>query len=66
VTPLERLLQEEIPIRPESSTGGRGLWTKQEQDRHWEDLCRTVGTPNAKRPEPAAAAREDDASEAAA
>lgn len=63
MTPIERLLQEEIPVRPASVTGGRGVWTKQEQDRHWEDLCSAVGFPGAKRPVPV---HEDDAVEAAA
>ncbi|MGW1796922.1 hypothetical protein ACWCQN_13145 [Streptomyces sp. NPDC001984] len=47
-TPLERLLQEAIPVRSERAT--HSLWTEQEQDRHWEELCRTVGTPGQKRP----------------
>lgn len=46
MTPLERLLQEEVPVRPERPAGTHSLWTEQEQDRHWDDLCRAVGAPN--------------------
>jgi hypothetical protein len=46
MTPLERLLQEEVPVRPERADGTHSLWTEQEQDRHWDDLCRAVGAPN--------------------
>ena len=63
MTPIERLLQEEIPTRPASVTGGRSLWTEQEQDRHWGDLCRAVGAPNHRKASRPAPAREGDASE---
>lgn len=62
MTPIERLLQEAVPLRPEPAPGTHSLWTEQEQDRHWADLCETVGTPGAKRPERPAL----DVSEAAA
>ncbi|MFE9764644.1 hypothetical protein ACFYPC_08955 [Streptomyces sp. NPDC005808] len=52
MTPLERLLLEEIPVRPESASGGHGLWTKQEQDRHWDDLAAAIGAAGTKRPAP--------------
>ncbi|MFR0351816.1 hypothetical protein [Streptomyces sediminimaris] len=45
-TPLERLLQEAIPVRLERTDGTHSLWTEQEQDRHWADLCDAVGAPN--------------------
>lgn len=61
MTPLERLLQEEIPTRPVSTTGVHSVWTQQEQDRHWEDLAASVDMPDAKRPAP-----HQDFSEAAA
>lgn len=64
MTPLQRLLQEEIPVRPASAT--HSAWTQQEQDRHWEDLCHSVGRPGTKRPEHPAPHREDDVSKAAA
>ena len=66
MTPIERLLQEEIPTRPASTTGGHSLWTEQEQDRHWDDLCRAVGAPNHRKAGRPAPRREDVASEAAA
>jgi hypothetical protein len=50
MSPLERLLQEAIPLRPAPAQPG-GLWSRQEQDRHWADLCDTVGTPGAPRPQ---------------
>lgn len=48
----DRLLLEAIPVRPERPDGTHSLWTEQEQDRHWEELCREVGTPGQKRPAP--------------
>lgn len=65
MTPLERLLQEEIPVRPVSTTGVHSVWTRQEQDRHWADLAASVDMPGAKRPE-FAPAHEDDITEEAA
>jgi hypothetical protein len=50
MTPLERLLQEEIPVRPETSPGVHSVWTQQDQDRHWTDLANSVGAPGEKRP----------------
>lgn len=53
MTPMERLLQEAVPVRPEPAPGTHSLWTEQEQDRHWDDLCRAVGAPNyRKHPDP--------------
>lgn len=46
LTPMDRLLQEAIPVRPERADGTHSLWTEQEQDRHWDDLCRAIGAPN--------------------
>lgn len=61
LTPLERLLQEEVPVRPDAPTGVHSVWTKQEQDRHWADLAASVDMPGAERPAPV-----HEASEAAA
>lgn len=47
---LERLLLEAIPQRP-APEPARSPWTAEQQDQHWSDLCHTVGTPNARRPE---------------
>ncbi|SFY52093.1 hypothetical protein [Streptomyces sp. F-1] len=49
MSPLERLLAEEIPVRPEPAQPW-GHWTQQQQDAHWAALCNTVGTPDAPRP----------------
>jgi hypothetical protein len=49
VSPLERLLAETIPQRPEPPPHP-GPWTQADQDAHWAALCRTVGTPGAQRP----------------
>ncbi|MFE2073681.1 hypothetical protein [Streptomyces misionensis] len=49
MSPLERLLAEEIPVRPEPAQPW-GHWTQQQQDDHWQALCSTVGTPGAQRP----------------
>ncbi|MEW2300245.1 hypothetical protein AB0958_09720 [Streptomyces sp. NPDC006655] len=46
---LERLLLEEIPTRPAPAIHSQ--WTKQEQDRHWEDLADGLGIPCRPRPE---------------
>jgi hypothetical protein len=59
---MERLLQEAVPVRLDRPHNTHSLWTEQEQDRHWEDLCRSVGTPGAERPARPAA----DSNEAAA
>jgi len=64
-TPLERLLQEAIPVRPERADGTHSLWTEQEQDRHWDDLCRAIGAPNHRKHPPRKRPRAVD-SEAAA
>jgi hypothetical protein len=52
MTPLERLLLEEVPVRPDRPVDAHSLWTQQEQDRHWDDLAASVGRPGEKRPEP--------------
>ncbi|MFC9949221.1 hypothetical protein ACFVIN_01410 [Streptomyces prasinus] len=62
MTPIERLLQEAVPARIDPPGPAHTLWTEQEQDRHWDELCRTVGTPGAPRPARPAA----DSSRAAA
>jgi hypothetical protein len=49
---LERLLLEEVPVRPDPPVDAHSLWTQQEQDRHWDDLANSVGRPGEKRPEP--------------
>jgi hypothetical protein len=49
VNALERLLLEEIPTRPDAAVHSQ--WTKQEQDRHWEDLADGLGITSRKRPE---------------
>lgn len=48
-TPLERLLAEAIPTRPEPAPT-RSTWTRQQQNAHWAELCEVAGTPGAKRP----------------
>lgn len=65
MTPLERLLQEEVPVRPERPDGTHSLWTQQEQDRHWDDLCRAVGARNYRK-HPRRKPPRDAVSEAAA
>lgn len=61
----ERLLLEAIPVRPKPADGTHSLWTEQEQDRHWDDLCRAVGAPN-HRKNPPRVRQADIGSEAAA
>jgi hypothetical protein len=56
MTPLERLLLEEVPVRPDRPVDAHTLWTQQEQDRHWDDLAASVGRPGEKRPAPTEAA----------
>ncbi|MFE6482419.1 hypothetical protein ACFVGN_05690 [Streptomyces sp. NPDC057757] len=63
MTPIERLLQEEVPTRPAAASTVHSMWTEQERDRHWADLCAAVGMPNTKRPAPV---HTNDTSEAAA
>lgn len=56
MTPLERLLAEDIPTRPPPAAplprrvppGYR--WTPAEQDAHWQQLCEAVGAPREQRP----------------
>ncbi|MET8826045.1 hypothetical protein ABZX40_13315 [Streptomyces sp. NPDC004610] len=55
MSPLERLLQEAIPTRPEPPAphprpADAPAWTRAEQDAHWQALCEAVGTPDAHRP----------------
>ncbi|MEV7394914.1 hypothetical protein [Streptomyces sp. NPDC091215] len=54
---LDRLLLEEIPVRPAPAVHTQ--WTKQEQDRHWEELADGLGItcmPRPVHPEPGEAA----------
>lgn len=56
MSPLERLLAEAIPVRPEPAPGSPArehapsVWSREQQDAHWLALCRAVGTPDAQRP----------------
>lgn len=50
MSPLERLLSELVPLRPDPAPP-RGLWSEAQQDEHWAALCEAVGTPNAPRPQ---------------
>lgn len=58
MSPLERLIAETIPIRPEPAPDAprrprnHRPWTPDEQDAHWNTLCQAVGTPHAQRPRP--------------
>lgn len=56
MSPLEALLTEAIPHRPDPAPPRprtyQQYWTQAEQDAHWNALCRAVGTPEAKRPTP--------------
>ncbi|MFD5709524.1 hypothetical protein ACFWHW_03865 [Streptomyces pharetrae] len=57
MSPLERLLLEAVPTRPDPAPP-RGPWSEEQQNEHWAQLCEAVGTPGAPRParpEPAAA-----------
>jgi hypothetical protein len=65
MTPYERLLLEEVPVRPERPDGTHSLWTEQEQNRHWDDLCHAVGAPNHRKHPPRKRQRKTS-SEAAA
>ena len=49
MSPLDRLLQEAIPVRPAPAQPW-GHWTEEEQDTHWRALCEAVGTPDTQRP----------------
>ena len=55
-TPYERLMAEAIPTRPrpaprpEPPPRHTEPWTAAEQDAHWAQLCKEVGTPGARRP----------------
>ena len=71
-TPLERLLAEAIPTgtfghalppppEPEPPPRPVAPWTPEEQDAHWADLCKALGTPGAKRPHLRLVADESDA-----
>ncbi|MEV7154870.1 hypothetical protein AB0N77_09625 [Streptomyces misionensis] len=59
MSPLERLLAEAIPVRPQPATPWG--WTQQQQDAHWQALCNTVGTPGAQRPTPTVDAAQNAA-----
>lgn len=56
MSPLDRLLAEEIPTCPEPPPPQphtyQQYWTPAEQDAHWNTLCQAVGTPHAQRPRP--------------
>ncbi|GGR61187.1 hypothetical protein [Streptomyces aurantiogriseus] len=56
MTPLERLLQEAIPTRPDPAPPQphtyQQYWTPQEQDTHWRQLAEALGTTNIPRPTP--------------
>ncbi|MFI8351258.1 hypothetical protein [Streptomyces sp. NPDC085596] len=52
MSPLDRLLLESVPVRPEARKPAGEPWTQAERDAHWAALCRTVGTPNTQRPNP--------------
>ncbi|WHM32421.1 hypothetical protein OH540_21190 [Streptomyces sp. BPPL-273] len=54
-------MQETVPVRPDRPDGTHSLWTQQEQDRHWADLCESMGVPGQQRPR-----RPADSTEAAA
>ncbi|CAM5249778.1 hypothetical protein SGLAM104S_01597 [Streptomyces glaucescens] len=57
MSPLDRLLLEAVPTRPDPAPP-RGPWSEEQQNEHWAALCEAVGTPGAPRParpEPAAA-----------
>ncbi|MBP5913207.1 hypothetical protein F3K34_13285 [Streptomyces sp. LBUM 1486] len=56
MSPLERLLAEDIPTRPPPAPAAprtstsRQPWTPAEQDAHWNALCHAVGRPDEQRP----------------
>ncbi|UOB09117.1 hypothetical protein MQE23_08630 [Streptomyces sp. HP-A2021] len=50
MSPLEALLLELVPTRPDPAPH-RGPWTQGQQDEHWAQLCEAVGTPGAERPQ---------------
>ncbi|MEU2339949.1 hypothetical protein ABZ608_41560 [Streptomyces sp. NPDC013172] len=56
MTPIDRLLLEAIPVRPEPAPGSprptevHSLWTPDEQDQHWADLADALGIPSQPRP----------------
>lgn len=56
MSPLDRLLSEAIPQRPDPAPPRprpyQQYWTPAERDAHWAALCHAVGTPDAKRPAP--------------
>lgn len=55
-TPYERLMAEAIPTRPRRAPRPEPPpktvtpWTRDEQNAHWDQLCKAVGTPGATRP----------------
>jgi hypothetical protein len=53
MTTLDDFLAEAIPHRPTPPTPEpptHHYWTPAEQDQHWQDLCKAVGTPGRPRP----------------
>ncbi|MFM9649848.1 MULTISPECIES: hypothetical protein [Streptomyces] len=55
---LDHLIDESIPQRPTPAPATpptHRYWTTTEQDQHWQDLCKAVGTPGKPRPSHTAA-----------
>lgn len=54
MTALDDLIAETVPHRPDPAPPRprdyQPTWTPAEQDQHWQDLCKAVGTPKAQRP----------------
>lgn len=50
MSPMDRLLAEAIPTRPDRARWVP--WTPEEQNAHWKALCAAVGTPDTQRPTP--------------
>ncbi|GHH30050.1 hypothetical protein [Streptomyces rubradiris] len=67
MSPLDRLLAETIPIRPQPAPGTQARdhqpshWTQAQRDAHWQALCDAVGTPGAARPAERVNARQNAA-----
>ncbi|RPE39808.1 hypothetical protein EDD90_2826 [Streptomyces sp. Ag109_O5-1] len=49
MSPIEKLLLETVPTRPDPAVRNRP-WTQEEQDAHWEALADAIGCPNSPRP----------------
>ncbi|MEU5596861.1 hypothetical protein [Streptomyces sp. NPDC020298] len=65
MTAINDLYAEDIPTRPEPAPSRprpyTSMWTRAEQDQHWQELCAAVGTPDAQRPRKTPAARQNAA-----